>query len=174
MAITRRRFLKIAGWSAAGAALVGTGAGIYGAHHLRVENIEIPLRRWPAELDGFRLVQITDPHYGSFTTPHDLEQVVEKANSLRPDLIVLTGDYVTLPVVGGDKVKVAGDAAPCAEIFRALTARLGVYGVLGNHDAWSDPDRIAAAFNAAKLPMLREEVVAIDDRGARFWLIGST
>src|SRR3954447_23369663 len=61
---------------------------------LTVEHQKILLRRLPREFDGFRIVQLSDVHHSPFTSRAQIERAVETANSLQPDLIALTGDYV--------------------------------------------------------------------------------
>src|ERR671910_928901 len=62
---------------------------------LTVEHHQIHLRRLPSELDGLRIVQLSDIHHSPFTSREQIERAVETANSLQPDLIALTGDYVS-------------------------------------------------------------------------------
>src|SRR6266852_4755451 len=101
---------------------------------LAIERQEIFLRRLPKALDGLRLVHLSDLHYGPLTNSEHLERAVKAANDLRPDLIALTGDYIS-----HDR----SYAAPCAELVGHLRARHGVYAILGNHDHWTDAALIA-------------------------------
>src|SRR4249919_2976373 len=78
---------------------------------LTVEHQKIQLRRLPPELDGFRIVQLSDVHHSPFTSRKQIERAVETANSLKPDLVALTGDYVS---------KERAYAAPCAELLGKL------------------------------------------------------
>ena len=93
---------------------------------LSVERQDIYLRRLPRALDGLRIIHLSDFHYGPLTDSRHLERAVQAANDLRPDLIALTGDYIS-----HDR----SYAAPCAELISRLRARHGVFAVLGNHDA---------------------------------------
>ena len=77
---------------------------------LSIERQEIFLRRLPKALDGLRVVHLSDFHYGPLTDSRHLERAVKTANDLRPDLIALTGDYISQ-----DRVY----AAPCAELIGA-------------------------------------------------------
>src|SRR5258708_15240743 len=94
---------------------------------LAIERQEIFLRRLAKALDGLRIVHLSDFHYGPLTDSRHLERAVQAANDLRPDLIALTGDYIS-----HDR----SYAAPCAELISRLRARHGVFAVLGNHDHW--------------------------------------
>jgi predicted MPP superfamily phosphohydrolase len=130
---------------------------------LSIERQEIFLRRLPAKLDGLRIVQLSDLHYGPLVNPQHLERAVKVANDLRPDLIALTGDYISQ-----DRVY----AAPCAEVVGKLRARYGVYAVLGNHDHWTDAALIADLFRAEDIRVLINEGSRMDLQGESFWLAG--
>jgi uncharacterized protein len=130
---------------------------------LSIERQEIYLRRLPAKLDGLRVVHLSDLHYGPLVNPQHLERAVKAANELRPDLIALTGDYISQ-----DRVY----AAPCAEVVGKLRARYGVYAVLGNHDHWTDAALIADLFRSEGIRVLINEGSRMDLRGESFWLCG--
>jgi uncharacterized protein len=132
---------------------------------------EIKLRRWPSRLDGFTIALLSDFHYDPFFSVHPIRQSIDLVNSLRPDLVVLTGDFVTVPV-SGDATKAAADAEPCAELLGQLRAPFGLWAVLGNHDVFSDPGRIATALSAKGIHLLVNRAVAIEKENARFWLCG--
>jgi len=104
---------------------------------LSIERQEIFLRRLPKVLDGLRIVHLSDLHYGPLTSSEHLIRAAKVANDLRPDLIFLTGDYISQ-----DRIY----AAPCAEVVGKLRARYGVYAILGNHDHWTDAKLIADLF----------------------------
>jgi len=130
---------------------------------LTIEHQQIRLRRLPAEIDGFRIVQLSDVHHSPFTSREQIARAVETANSLRPDIIALTGDYVS---------KERAYAAPCAELLGKLQARHGVYAVLGNHDHWTDAPLITDLFRAEGINVLINEGRRFEKNGASFWLAG--
>jgi Predicted phosphohydrolases len=130
---------------------------------LAIERTEVFLRRLPANLDALRLVQLSDFHYGPLTNSKHLERAVQAANDLHPDLIVLTGDYISQ-----DRTY----AAPCAELVGRLRARHGVYAILGNHDHWTDAALITDLFRAEGIHVLVNEGLRVDLQGASFWLAG--
>jgi predicted MPP superfamily phosphohydrolase len=130
---------------------------------LTIERQEIFLRRLPKRLDGLRIVHLSDFHYGPMVNPNHLKRAVQAANELRPDLIALTGDYISQ-----DRAY----AAPCAEVIGKLRARHGIYAVLGNHDHWTDADLIADLFRAEDIRVLINEGSRIDLHGETFWLAG--
>lgn len=130
---------------------------------LAIERQEIFLRRLPKALDGLRLVHLSDLHYGPLTNTEHLKRAIKAANDLRPDLIALTGDYISQ-----DRMY----AAPCAELVGKLRARHGVYAILGNHDHWTDAALIADLFRAEGIRMLINEGMRVDLKDASFWLAG--
>ena len=131
----------------------------------------IRLRRWPSPLDGFTIALLSDFHYDPFFSVHPIKRSIDLVNNLRPDLVVLTGDFVTVPI-SGDAVKAAAAAEPCAELLGQLRAPFGLWAVLGNHDIFSDPRRIASALHAKGIQLLLNQAVPIERHNARFWLCG--
>jgi len=130
---------------------------------LTVEHQKIHLRRLPRELDGFRIVQLSDLHHSPFTSREQIERAVETANNLKPDLVALTGDYVS---------KERAYAAPCAELMGKLEAKHGVYAVLGNHDHWTDAALITDLFRAEGINVLVNQGMRFEKNQAAFWLAG--
>src|SRR5690349_24790959 len=81
---------------------------------LTIEHKRIQLNRLPKAFDGFRIVQLSDVHHGPFSDREQIERAVETANRLQPDIIALTGDYIS---------KERQYAAPCAETLRSEERR---------------------------------------------------
>jgi uncharacterized protein len=132
-------------------------------YQLVVERHAVSLRRLPRSLDRLRIVQLSDIHHSQFTGRAQIERAIETANSLEPDIIALTGDYVSHE---------RAYAAPCAEMLGRLRARCGVYAVLGNHDHWTDAALITDLFRAEGIKVLINEGMRFEHRGASFWLAG--
>jgi uncharacterized protein len=130
---------------------------------LTVEHKQIYLSRLPHRLDRLRVVQLSDIHHSPFTGREQVERAVKVANQLTPDIIALTGDYVSHE---------REYAAPCAEILGQLRARYGVYAVLGNHDHWTDASLITDLFRAEGITVLINEGFRFKQHGASFWLAG--
>jgi uncharacterized protein len=130
---------------------------------LTIERRSIFLQRLPKALDGLRIVQLSDLHLGPLTTAAQLRRAVETANSLEPDIIALTGDYISHE---------RRYAAPCAEVVGRLRARCGVFAVLGNHDHWTDAALITDLFRAEGIRVLINEGMRFEKEGASFWLAG--
>lgn len=132
-------------------------------YKLAVERHTIGLRRLPRELEGLRIVHLSDVHHSPFTGREQVERAVEVANSLQPDIIALTGDYIS-----HEREYIQ----PCAEMLGRLKARCGVYAVLGNHDNWVDAPLITDLFRLEGIRVLINEGIRFEDRGASFWLAG--
>src|SRR4030095_4205246 len=130
---------------------------------LTVEHRQIHLRRLPRELDGLRIVHLSDIHLSAFTSRDQIARAVDRANELQPDIIALTGDYIS---------KERQYAAPCAEMLGRLKAKFGVYAVLGNHDHWVDAPLITDLFRAEGITVLINEGMRFEKDGEAFWLAG--
>jgi hypothetical protein len=138
---------------------VGAAAAALGAAGLRgglalpaVKRVEIALARWPAALDGFRIVQISDLHIGILRGRRFAGEVAAAVNDLSPDLVAVTGD-----LVDGGVGRVGGEVEPLA----GLRARHGVWFVTGNHDFYSGADAWVARMRECGWQALRNERVAI-------------
>ena len=128
-----------------------------------IERQEIYLRRLPQALNGLRVVHLSDFHYGPLVDPRHLERAIEIAKTLNPDLIALTGDYIS---------QERSYAAPCAALVGQLRAPHGVFAVLGNHDHWTDAKLITDLFRAEGIRVLLNEGLRVDISGEAFWLAG--
>jgi predicted MPP superfamily phosphohydrolase len=130
---------------------------------------EIKLRLWPEKCNGLKIVVLSDLHVGS---PHNgldnLTRVVTATNVLQPDLILLAGDYVIHEVMGGSFVK----PEPIAQELKKLTAKLGVYAVLGNHDWWYSQRKVTAAFQQEGIALLENKAIHLQHGSCDFWLAG--
>jgi predicted MPP superfamily phosphohydrolase len=130
---------------------------------------DIKLRQWPVSCDGLKVVILSDLHVGS---PHNgidnLAKVVKATNAIYPDLILLAGDYVIHEVMGGTFVK----PEPIAQELKKLTAKLGVYAVLGNHDWWYSATRVQTSFKQEGIRLLDNAALPIKNGSCDFWLAG--
>ncbi|MFZ0732847.1 MAG: metallophosphoesterase [Candidatus Sulfotelmatobacter sp.] len=167
--INRRKFLGIA--AGTGAAALGLDSVLIAPTRPRVVKLNIGLRRWPDRLAGFTIALLSDFHYDPYFSIHPIEASIGLVNALKPQLVLLTGDFVSVPFVG-DPSKGAADAEPCAAILKNLKAPHGVWAVMGNHDAFTDPDRVTAALQAQGIRVLANQSTPIESEGARFWLAG--
>ncbi len=142
-----------------------------------LNRVEIRLRRLPPAFDGFTIAQLSDFHYDQHFSHIPIRRGIEISNSLEPDLVVLTGDFVTQPVLHHylrNSRQGARAAEPCAELLTQVRARQGVFAILGNHDANTDPTFVTECLESHGIPVLRNRSVAIERGGSRFWLCGSS
>jgi uncharacterized protein len=165
----RRKFIGLA---AAGAAAIGADALFVEPNRPEIVRQDISLRRWPVQLEGLTIALLSDIHYDPYFSSHPLHAAIDMVNDLHPDLIALTGDFATQPLIGDDDEKAASVAAPCAQLLRRLHAPLGLWAVLGNHDWFTDPAFVIDSLRAVGIPVLGNRSAAIDHKGARFWLSG--
>lgn len=161
----RRQFLEQTGAAITSAPFV---AGAYGLLHgrLNLETTRQPIRlaHLPKAFEGFRIAQLSDIHIGPFMPAEEIRKYVAIANQLKPDLIVLTGDFVTWD---------ARTQRPVVEALSGVRAPFGVYGCLGNHDAWAGvEDSITQLFRNTGVRILRHERATIAHNGEALHLIG--
>jgi len=124
---------------------------------------DIWLRRLAPPHEGLRIVHLTDIHHSLYTPLDDVQRAVHLSNRLRPEIVALTGDYVTL---SPDYIW------PVAEALGKLRARLGVFAVLGNHDFDVDADEITHALRSQHIHVLRNSHRVLRHGSAALWVIG--
>ncbi|MCE3295762.1 MAG: metallophosphoesterase [Crocinitomicaceae bacterium] len=120
---------KLASQIALGIAAVPFVSLVWGlvktAYDFKVHRVRINSAKIPAAFQGLKIVQISDIHTGSLQGFRQLQKAVDLINSLKPDLIVFTGDLVN---------NQSNEAGPYIPILKQLQAPMGIYSVLGNHD----------------------------------------
>jgi predicted MPP superfamily phosphohydrolase len=164
----RRAWLIAAALSATVLGL-GLWAFAFEPASLTVRQHELSIPHWNTDLGGLRVAVLADLHVGSpFNGIAKLRRIVELTNSLKPDLIVIPGDFVIQGVLGGSFVAPEDAAAVLAQ----LTAPLGVWACLGNHDWWLDARRVIAALEKHRIGVLEDKAVQLRRGTARFWLVG--
>jgi predicted MPP superfamily phosphohydrolase len=166
---TRRQFLSRA--AAAGTVAIAGDAILFAPNRPRIVRQDFLLPRWPERLHGFTVAVISDFHYDPYFSVHPLHAAIPMVNGLHPDLILLTGDFVSVPVVG-DERKAAFAAEPCARLLRHMTAPHGLWAVMGNHDDGTDPEHVTRALQAENIQVLANQSAPIERDGARIWLAG--
>jgi predicted MPP superfamily phosphohydrolase len=155
--LSRRRFLV----DGAGLATGALGVGLLGKAtlgdpwSLEVRRYRVPIAGLPAGLEGLRLVQLSDTHLGPRVPDWFVRRAVEVALSLKPDLFVLTGDYIH------DGMQ---HIAPAAALFRPLvqTGR-PVVGVLGNHDWYGNGGLSTSTLRDMGVRMVDNRRVILDE-----------
>ncbi len=155
-----------------GAIITGVSASIgygliKGRGDFRVREIEVRLPKLPRALDGYTIVQLTDLHVGVFTGPEDFQPMLERTRALRPDAIVLTGDLLD------QHPRHVPDALRMFAALSALSARDGVFGILGNHDYYTDYRAVLSALERAGVrALVNEHAVLRAGDGGGFVLAG--
>lgn len=145
--ITRSEFLSKA---ALVAAAVPAGTLIYGvianAYNYQFKKTVIKFPNLPEAFNGFKIIQLSDIHSGSFTKTEPIQKVIEKINSLNADVILFTGDLVN---------NAADEMEPYMNVFNKLKAKHGVLSITGNHDygdyvSWDTSEEKKANFEKFK------------------------
>jgi len=94
--VSRRSFLKGAMFGAGGLALY---AGVFERHWLEIVHTDVAISGLPAAFDGMRVAQLSDIHLDEFTEPFLLRESIDEINREKPDMVLLTGDYVSAEVL---------------------------------------------------------------------------
>jgi uncharacterized protein len=164
--MSRRRFLRGSAVAAGGLALY---SGEFARHEISIVERNIALAKLPEAFRNYRIAQISDIHYDEYTEPWFVRRVVAEVNRLAPDLVLLTGDYISNTPL--DHKFVEGAILRCAGLLRQLTCPLR-FAVMGNHDSFLGPPQIRAGLATASIPMLMNQHVPIERDGQRLWLAG--
>jgi predicted MPP superfamily phosphohydrolase len=169
--ISRRSFAIGAVSAVSLCAALPAYATTVGRHRLQVVDRAFEIANLPDPFIGFRIVQISDIHLEELTEPWLLQNAVDQANALHPDLVLLTGDFVSH---GPKPFPFAWKAAGlCAEILSGLKAPQR-YAILGNHDSTVGRPQVMAPLTAHGTPFLLDSYVAIEHGDSRIWLSGLT
>lgn len=172
---SRRKFLQIGAVVAATGAVAAAGVDtIFEADLPEVVKIEVPLSRLPEAWDGFRIAQLSDLHYDDHFSVVPLRKAVDLVNGLQPDLVVVTGDFVTSPSLRRRSLQIQAAKAiqPCAQLVAQMSARFGIHATLGNHDVGTDPAHISAVLESHGISVLTNRSIPLERDGKRLWLSG--
>ncbi len=160
--LTRREFLKGAALGLGGLSLAAAPAAARaGVTTTRSEHRVFTLPDLDPAHDGLRIAQLSDLHVGERTPPERILDAIARANAFEPDLVLLTGDYLSArrSGVGLMRELLGGLAAPTV-------------AVLGNHDHWVDPRGASRALVSLGYAVLRNDNTCFRLRGARFTVVG--
>lgn len=155
--LSRRRFLQLAAGGFLGMGFASLGGAVYATSiepfSIRQRDVNIALGKLPPAFEGYRLVHLSDIHLG-YDVPADyIESVFMQVNALNPDAILVTGDYITR--------RYDTDIHDIERLFSLLSARDGVYAVLGNHDHWSQAGAVTQALTRASVQVLSNRHINI-------------
>lgn len=165
--LTRRQFLCVSA-VAAGSGLVAY-SGFWDRHNLELREQTIRLRRLPEAFHGLRIAQISDIHYDEFTEPYFVREVVRRINALNPDIVLLTGDFVTN---GPLSHRIRGQLSyPCAEILGGIQCPHR-FASLGNHDFLVGCQIVVDSLKIHGIPTLVNSYLPFERDGSRLWFAG--
>lgn len=150
--ISRSAFLTWMGVAIGGSTLLSFIYGFSNKYNYEVRKVKLNFKNLPSAFKGFKIVQLSDIHNGSFTNKEAVNKGIDKILALKPDMILFTGDLVN---------NVANEMQGYEAVFSRLRAPLGVYSVLGNHDygdyaPW--PSAAAKENNLAQLKKVHQEL----------------
>lgn len=176
--ISRRKFLRFtAGLGAFGTSTSAYGFGVEPLLRLHVARYHVTPPKWPAGLQ-LRVAVIADLHAcDPWMSLSHVETIVERANALQPDVVVMLGDYVA----GRRRMLRQLPAVEWAAALARLKAPLGVHAILGNHDYWDDrlvqregrgKTVARRALEASGIPVYENDVMRLTKEGRSFWLAG--
>jgi uncharacterized protein len=168
----RRRVLRTAAAAVCAVPVVGTGFGFVRRNRFRLSELPVPIPNLPKDLDGLRIVQITDIHLSEFLNERELATAIDMANETHANLALVTGDLITRR---GDPL----DA--CLRQLGRLRADAGVLGCLGNHELYAEVEdyvttqgrRVGIEFLRRQSKLLRFGGTAINFAGVDYQRMNS-
>lgn len=143
--------------------VVATYAVWFRARRARVRAVDVRVPGLPAAFDGYRIAQLSDLHIGSMMSPRVSARWIAAANALQPDLVALTGDYVTNGVLFHDEI---------ARVLSGLRAKDAVVAVLGNHDYFGGGEPLATYLCERGIVLLRNARHTVTRGGASLEIAG--
>lgn len=172
----RRKFISTLALASAGifSALAIDGI-VFGKYRHTLRKVKLKFKNLPANFKGYKIVQISDVHSGSFFHPEKLQHAIDIINKQNADLVLFTGDMVN---------NYAGEFLPFINLFKSIKAKDGKFSVLGNHDYGDYGSWISFEEKAQNVPnlqkyeaeagfkMLRNEHVSIEKNGEKIYILG--
>ena len=131
---------------------------------LETTQLKIILPRLDPEFTGFRLVQISDFHIGTWADRRRLDEVITRVNALQPDLVAITGDFVTFTPEKYESDLVA--------VLSSINATYGGIAVLGNHDHWTNAKVVRRILERAGVLELCNDLITLKRGNACLHLVG--
>jgi len=127
-------------------------------------NVNVKINDLPFTFHNYRIINLTDIHLGQWISPEYLNGVADYVNSLNPDMITLTGDYVSYILEGYED--------DLLDSFKKLKAKDGKYAVLGNHDHWAGAEEIRKILKKSNIVDLSNDVFTIEKDGEKLNISG--
>lgn len=134
-----------------------------------IRELNFSISGWPRFVRPLRIAFLSDFHTGSHTNDiARLERIVAEAAAYQPDLVLYGGDFVNMIAFGGGRIP----PHVIARTLGKLTAPLGSFGIIGNHDRSYGPDEVTQALTDAGVRMLYDEIVTIEYESHAIALVG--
>ena len=127
-------------------------------------NVNVKINDLPFTFHNYRIINLTDIHLGQWISPEYLNGVADYVNSLNPDMITLTGDYVSYILEGYED--------DLLDSFKKLKAKDGKYAVLGNHDHWAGAEEIRKILKKSNIVDLSNDVYTLEKGGEKLNISG--
>lgn len=127
-------------------------------------NVNVKINDLPFTFHNYRIINLTDIHLGQWISPEYLNGVTDYVNSLNPDMITLTGDYVSYILEGYED--------DLLDSFKKLKAKDGKFAVLGNHDHWASADEIREILKQSDIVDLSNDVYTLEKKGEKLNISG--
>lgn len=172
----RRKFISTTALAAAGIfSLLAIDGIIFGKYRHSVRKIKLRFKNLPESFKGYKIVQISDVHSGSFFNPQKLQKAIDLINEQDADVVLFTGDMVN---------NYADEFKPFIPLFKSIKAKDGKFSILGNHDygdygAWNSREEKAQNIPNLKnyqaeagFKLLRNENIALEKNGEKIYLLG--
>jgi len=156
----RNFFKKSLDISSLAAATTLTSASILEAKYIELQRVDIKLKKLK---QNYKIVQLSDVHIGGVINAAFIKAMVTRVNSLKPDLVVITGDLVDMDV---RKIQ-----APLAEL-KKLNAKYGTYFIVGNHEYFHNIDAILKEIKSLGIRVLENENLYVGEENKGFNLAG--
>ncbi len=161
---SRRKFLRTATFAVSSYAFAGAAYGIIRHDAFKIDKQQIEIANLPQELKGLTLTLISDIHAGQFMLEDEMHEYANVINDIGSDIIFIPGDFVNFD---------PQDSKSVARAFRDLKAKHGVYGTLGNHDFFVNPDYVADVMNnESPVKVLRNKHEKITVNGKDLYILG--
>jgi hypothetical protein len=174
--MSRARFIENMAYVSGGIVLGSLITGIFKwVHDFRIFYHNIPIGTLPSVFDGFKIIQISDLHLGSWPTLEPLQEAIDIINNEEADLVVFTGDLVNYAT---------DEAFRFREVLSGIRARHGVLAILGNHDYgdytnWptvgdkkKNMDDLYRFYDEIGWNLLRNEHIIIENQGEKIGIVG--
>ena len=138
-------------------------------HWIDIVHRDVRISGLPPAFEGMTIAQLSDIHLDEYTEPFLLREAVDHINRMQPDMVLLTGDYVSAEVLSK---KLTTEAAwHCASMLSNIRCPQK-YAILGNHDILAGAHEVTEAIGSHNIPMLRNGFIPIERGGSRIWLAG--